>query len=59
MLAAAQVGVQLVPIPSGPRGPNPDDLDRAFASVRAIVDAERLRRDRRHGMFDFVGGLLG
>ena len=36
-----------------------DDLDRAFASVRAIVDAERLRRDRRHGMFDFVSELLG
>ena len=36
-----------------------DDLDRAFASVRAIVEAERLRRDRRHGMFDFVGTLIG
>jgi guanylate kinase len=36
-----------------------DDLDRAFASVRAIVEAERLRRDRRHGMFDFVNELLG
>ena len=36
-----------------------DDLDRAFASVRAIVEAERLRRDRRHGLFDFVSGLLG
>ena len=35
-----------------------DDLDRAFASVRAIVEAERLRRDRRHGLFDFVSGLL-
>jgi DNA-binding transcriptional MocR family regulator len=35
MLAAAQVGVQLVPIPSGPRGPNPDDLDRAFAQTGA------------------------
>jgi guanylate kinase len=35
-----------------------DDLDRAFASVRAIVEAERLRRDRRHGLFDFVSTLL-
>jgi len=35
-----------------------DDLDRAFASVRSIVAAERLRRDRRPGLFDFVSGLL-
>ncbi|MFP5022922.1 aminotransferase-like domain-containing protein [Pseudonocardia phyllosphaerae] len=35
MLAAAQVGVQLVPIPSGPGGPDPDDLDRAFAQTGA------------------------
>jgi guanylate kinase len=35
-----------------------DDLDRAFAEVRAIVSAERLRRDRRPGLFDFVSGLL-
>ncbi len=35
-----------------------DDLDRAFAEVRAIVMAERLRRDRRPGLFDFVSGLL-
>lgn len=35
-----------------------DDLDRAFAAVRSIVHAERLRRDRRHGLFDFVSGLL-
>ncbi|NLA30151.1 MAG: PLP-dependent aminotransferase family protein [Propionibacterium sp.] len=35
MLAAAQVGVQLIPIPSGPNGPNPDDLDRAFAQTGA------------------------
>lgn len=35
-----------------------DDLDRAFAAVRAIVAAERLRRDRRPGLFDFVSGLL-
>jgi len=36
-----------------------DDLDRAFAAVRAIIEAERLRRDRRHGLFDFVSTLLG
>lgn len=36
-----------------------DDLDRAFAAVKAIVTAERLRRDRRPGLFDFVSDLLG
>ncbi|MBK8458282.1 MAG: guanylate kinase [Phyllobacteriaceae bacterium] len=35
-----------------------DDLDRAFSEVKAIVLAERLRRDRRHGLFGFVEGLL-
>jgi guanylate kinase len=35
-----------------------DDLDAACAQVRAIVTAERLRRDRRPGLFDFVQGLL-
>jgi guanylate kinase len=35
-----------------------DDLDRAFSSVKAIVAAERLRRDRRPGLFDFVSRLL-
>jgi guanylate kinase len=35
-----------------------DDLDRAFAEVRSIVIAERLRRNRRPGLFDFVSGLL-
>ncbi|MGB3900953.1 MAG: guanylate kinase [Mesorhizobium sp.] len=35
-----------------------DDLDRAFSQVKAIVVAERLRRDRRPGLFDFVSGLL-
>lgn len=35
-----------------------DDLDRAFAKVRAIVQAERIRRDRRHGLFDFVDTML-
>ncbi len=34
------------------------DLDRAFSEVRAIVAAERLRRDRSLGLFDFVSGLL-
>jgi guanylate kinase len=36
-----------------------DDLDRAFQSVVAIVNAERLRRDRNPGLFDYVEGLLG
>jgi guanylate kinase len=35
-----------------------EDLNRAFAEVRAIVAAERLRRDRRPGLFDFVSKLL-
>ncbi|MEO3387712.1 guanylate kinase [Mesorhizobium sp. CAU 1741] len=35
-----------------------DDLDAAFIKVQAIVTAERLRRDRRPGLFDFVTGLL-
>jgi guanylate kinase len=35
-----------------------DDLDRAFSAVRAVVEAERLRRDRRPGLFEFVSGLL-
>ena len=35
-----------------------DDLDRAYSAVRAIVQAERLRRDRRPGLFDFVSELL-
>ncbi|CAN7463484.1 guanylate kinase [Pararhizobium sp. LjRoot235] len=35
-----------------------EDLDSAFASVQAIVEAERLRRDRRPGLFEFVNRLL-
>ncbi|MEI7057681.1 PLP-dependent aminotransferase family protein [Nocardioides sp. CCNWLW239] len=35
ILAAAQVGVDLVPVPSGPHGPDPDELDRAFAQTGA------------------------
>ncbi|MCJ8310213.1 MAG: guanylate kinase [Rhizobiaceae bacterium] len=36
-----------------------DDLDACFADVKAILRAERLRRDRRSvGMSGFVGGLL-
>lgn len=35
ILAAAQVGVQLVPIPSGPQGPDLDEIDRAFAQTGA------------------------
>jgi guanylate kinase len=34
------------------------DLNQAYSEVRAIVTAERLRRDRRPGLFDFVSGLL-
>jgi guanylate kinase len=35
-----------------------DDLDEAFRNVSCIVNAERVRRDRRYGLFDFVNGLL-
>ena len=35
-----------------------DDLDEAFRNVSCIVNAERVRRDRRHGLFDFVNALL-
>jgi len=34
------------------------DLNDAYAEVKAIVTSERLRRDRRPGLFDFVSGLL-
>jgi guanylate kinase len=34
------------------------DLQQAFHEVQSIVTAERLRRDRRPGLFDFVSGLL-
>ncbi len=35
-----------------------DDLDRAYHQVEAILTAERLRRDRRPGLFDFEARLL-
>jgi guanylate kinase len=35
-----------------------DDLDRAFEEVKAILTAERLRRERRVGLDRFVSGLL-
>ncbi|NDV86986.1 guanylate kinase [Aurantimonas aggregata] len=35
-----------------------DDLDRAFSAVRSIINAERLRRDRRPGLYDFTAQLL-
>jgi guanylate kinase len=34
-----------------------DDVDRTFAELRAIVTAERLRRDRQPGLSAFVRGL--
>jgi guanylate kinase len=34
-----------------------DDLDRAFADVRAILAAERLKRERQTGLSAFVRGL--
>ncbi|RKW70702.1 aminotransferase-like domain-containing protein [Galactobacter caseinivorans] len=35
MLAAAQVGVRLIPVASGPHGPDPEAVDAAFASSGA------------------------
>ncbi|GAT74455.1 GntR family transcriptional regulator [Microbacterium sp. HM58-2] len=35
LLAAEQAGVVLVPIPTGPQGPDPDDVERAFAQTGA------------------------
>lgn len=35
MHAAAQAGVEIVPVASGPHGPDPDQLDRAFAETGA------------------------
>ncbi|PSC05690.1 guanylate kinase [Alsobacter soli] len=35
-----------------------DDLDRTFSRLRAILVAERLRRERQTGLPDFVQGLL-
>ena len=34
------------------------DLDRSLAAVRAILTAERLRRERTKGLGAFVDGLL-
>lgn len=36
-----------------------DDLDKAFQQVKSILTAERLRQDRRHGLYDFASNLLG
>lgn len=35
-----------------------DDLDRTFSRLRAILAAERLRRERQKGLDDFVSRLL-
>jgi DNA-binding transcriptional MocR family regulator len=35
ILAAAQAGVRVVPVPTGPHGPDPDDLARAFVETGA------------------------
>ena len=36
-----------------------EDLDLAFKQVQSILTAERLRRDRRPGLFEFESSLLG
>jgi guanylate kinase len=33
------------------------DLDRSLAQVQAILQAERLRRERQVGLHEFVKGL--
>jgi guanylate kinase len=33
------------------------DIDTAFANVKAILAAERLKRERQTGLSDFVRGL--
>jgi guanylate kinase len=35
-----------------------EDLNESYNAVRSIVTAERLRRDRQLGLYDFVDGLL-
>lgn len=35
-----------------------EDLNQSYAAVKSTVMAERLRRDRRPGLFEFVNGLL-
>jgi guanylate kinase len=35
------------------------DLDHAFAQLRAILAAERLKRERQTGLSDFVRGIQG
>lgn len=35
-----------------------EDLNLSYDAVKSIVTAERLRRDRRPGLFEFVNGLL-
>lgn len=35
-----------------------EDLDKAYAEIKSIIRAERLRRDRRPGLFEFVSEML-
>jgi len=35
-----------------------DDLEKAFNQVQSILTAERLRRDRRPGLFEFENDLV-
>jgi len=36
-----------------------DDLERAYGQLKAILAAERVRRERQTGLDRFVDGLLG
>lgn len=36
-----------------------ENLEEAFHQVKSILIAERLRRDRRHGLYDFTQTLIG
>lgn len=64
ILAAAQTGVDLVPVPDGPDGPDPDELDRAFreSGARAFYaqpnfanpTGARWDEERSRGVLDVV-----
>ena len=36
-----------------------DDVDRCFAQVRTILEAERLKRSRQTGLIGFARSLMG
>ena len=52
--AAAQAGVRVVPVPTGPDGPDPDELARAFdeTGARAVLRSTDLRQPHRRAVVD-------